>query len=124
MLPMIAGYVMGQRAAARASGMGAVSDAMRGLGTVTEVDALNERVNRLLLVTEAMWTLLKKDGNTDEELTALIAELDGSDGQADNRKTTAPLTCKTCGSKVAAGLAKCQICGTATGSLPGPLDGI
>ena len=121
---MIAGYVLGQRAAARAAGMGVISDSMRGAGAVSEIDALNDRVNRLLLVTEAMWTLLKKEGHTDEELAALIVELDGSDGHADFRKTAAPLTCKSCGSKVAAGLAKCQICGTETGVVPGPLDGI
>lgn len=124
MFPLIAGYVLGQRAAPRAAGLGVISDSMRGSAAITEVDALDDRFSRLLLVTEAMWTLLKKDGHSDEELAALIAELDGSDGHADFRKTISPLTCKSCGSKVAAGLTKCQICGTETGVVPGPLDGI
>lgn len=64
MLPMIAGYVMGSRAASRAAGMSVISDHMRGPGSVADIDSLNERVDRLLLVTEALWTLLKKDGHT------------------------------------------------------------
>lgn len=128
MLSMIAGYVLGTKAASRAGAMGVVSDCMVGRGTVrgsvSEIDALNERVDRLLLVTEALWTLVKKDGHTDEELTSLIIELDGSDGNHDHRKIAAPVVCPSCGSKVSAGFAKCQICGTKTGFTPGPLDGI
>ena len=121
---MIAGYVMGSRAASRAAGMSVISDSMRGPGSVADIDSLNERVDRLLLVTEALWTLLKKDGHTDEELAALIAELDASDGQTDNRRAGSATTCTNCGSKVGPGFAKCQTCGTPTGVKPGPLDGI
>lgn len=60
----------------------------------------------------------------DEELAALIAELDASDGQTDNRRAASATTCTQCGSKVGAVFAKCQICGTPTGVKPGPLDGI
>jgi hypothetical protein len=93
-------------------------------GTPSDIDALNERVDRLVLVTEALWTLVKKDGHTDEELASLIIELDGSDGHADHRKVGSPMTCENCGSKVPVGFTKCQICGAETGVTPGPLDGI
>jgi len=121
---MIAGYVLGSRAASRAAGMGVVADHVFAQGAVADIEALNQRVDRLLLVTEALWVLLKRDGHTDDELAALIAELDGSDGQPDGRRVAAPTVCASCGSKVAAGLPKCQICGTKTGHQPGPLDGI
>jgi hypothetical protein len=128
MFPMIAGYVLGAKAASRAAGMAVISDHMVGRGavkgTVSEIDALNERVDRLVLVTEALWTLVKRDGHTDEELESLIIELDGSDGSADHRRATNPVTCPDCGAKVAVGFAKCQICGADTGVKPGPLDGI
>lgn len=117
---MIAGYVMGARAAARASSMGVVADAIFDKGSVAEVDAIEARIERLLLVTEALWTLLKQHGHTDEELAAIIAQLDGAD--ADGKRNRVPTTCAGCGSKVAAGLAKCQICGRATGVVLTPLD--
>jgi hypothetical protein len=125
---MIAGYVLGAKAASRAGRMAVISEAMVGRGavkgTVSEIDALNERVDRLVLVTEALWTLVKKDGHTDEELESLIIELDGSDGTTDHRRAAVPVTCGSCGAKVAVGFAKCQICGEDTGVKPGPLDGI
>ncbi|MGH8926270.1 MAG: hypothetical protein ACRDWA_16810 [Acidimicrobiia bacterium] len=124
MLPMIAGYVLGSRAANRASGMSVVANAMFDKGSVADVDALNERVDRLLLVVEAFWTMLKKDGHTDEELATMIAELDAQDGSADGRRSKMPTTCTSCGSKVAPGLPKCQICGHATGHEPSPLERI
>jgi hypothetical protein len=123
MLPMIAGYVMGQRAVARASAMGVVANAMGGPGGHA-VTALDERVDRLLMVIEAMWSLLKENGYTDEQLAARIKDLDESDGSADGRRQAAPITCRSCESKVPAGLPRCQICGTPTGVTPGPLDGI
>jgi hypothetical protein len=121
---MIAGYVIGTRAAARAAGMSVVANAIYDKGGVADLDALNERVDRLLLVTEALWTLLKQNGHTDEELAALIAELDQADGLSDRRRAASPTTCSKCQSKVAANLTKCQICGAPTGVKHGPLDGI
>jgi hypothetical protein len=124
MFPMIAGYVMGQRAAARAGAFSVVSDHMSAGGGAAALEALDERVDRLLLVVEAMWTLLREQGLTDEQLAARIAELDAADGAADGRRVAAAVTCRSCGSKVAAGLPRCQICGTETGAVRGPLDGI
>lgn len=124
MLPMIAGYVLGSRASSRAAGMSVVANAIAGQGTVADVDALDERIDRLLLVVEALWAVLKKDGHTDEELAAIIAELDGQDGTIDGRRSKAPITCSSCGSKVAAGMAKCQFCGHATGHQPSPIERI
>ena len=122
---MIAGYVMGQRSAARAAGMSVVANHMSGAGSSIEaLSELDARVDRLLLVIEAMWSMLKEQGLTDEQLAARIAEIDSSDGATDGRRLPPAMTCRSCGSKVMGGLPRCQICGTETGVVLGPLDGI
>jgi len=121
MLPLIGGYVMGRRTAAKIAGMNALSSSSSTIEAWAELDA---RVDRLLLVIEAMWTMLKEDGHTDEELAARIADLDKSDGVADGRKVAPAVTCRSCGSKVMVGIPRCQTCGTETGVVAGPLDGI
>lgn len=123
MLPMIAGYVMGTRASARAGAMSVVANSMSTVGA-GGLDVLDERIDRMLLVIEALWSLLKEQGLTDEQLAARIRELDESDGSTDGRRVAPPITCRSCQSKVPAGLVRCQICGTETGFKPGPLDGI
>ena len=123
MLPMIAGYVMGTRASARASGMSVVANAMTP-GPTADFGVLDDRIDRTLVVIEALWTMLKQHGHSDEELASIIAQLDSADGLADGKRSKAPTTCSSCGSKVAAGLKNCQICGHSTGYIPGPLDQI
>lgn len=125
MLPLIGGYVMGRRTAAKIAGMNVVANHMNGSASAIEAWAeLDARVDRLLLVIEAMWSMLKDDGPTDEELAARIAEIDSSDGVSDGRRTAPPVTCRSCGSKVMVGIPRCQTCGTETGAVVGPLDGI
>ena len=118
MFPLIGGYV---RTAAKVVAMNAASTPA---STFDALEDLEARVDRLLLVIEAMWSMLKADGHTDEELAARIAALDKSDGSADGRRVPSPITCRSCGSKVMGGLPRCQICGAETGVVPGPLDGI
>ena len=122
---MIAGYVMGQRTAAKVAGMSVVANHMSVSGSSVEALAeLDARVDRLLLVIEAMWGMMKEQGMTDEQLAARIAEIDNSDSIVDGRRVLPAVTCKSCGSKVMGGLPRCQICGTETGVVPGPLAGI
>ena len=105
--------------------MSVVANSMILPGSSTDaVAALDDRVDRLLIVVEALWSLLREHGHTDQELAARIKELDGADGIADGRHTQRAAVCKSCDSKVPAGMARCQICGTETGIEPGPLDGI
>jgi hypothetical protein len=125
MFPLIAGYVMGQRNAARAAGMGVVANHMAGSGNAIEAWAeLDARVDRLLLVIEAMWSMLKEQGLTDEQLATRIHEIDSSDGVVDGRRVIPTVTCRSCGSQVMGGLPRCQICGTENGVVLGPLAGI
>lgn len=119
---MIAGFVMGKRTAARAAGMNTMSSSSSSaFDAWAELDA---RVERMLLVMEAMWSILKEEGYTDEQLASRIDDLDNSDGVVDGRRVTPAVTCRSCGSKVMVGIPRCQTCGTETGTVAGPLDGI
>lgn len=59
---------------ATAEAVAAQSDARE---TQTNVDLFSHDIDRLLMITEAMWTLMKKEhGYTDDVLTGLIEEID------------------------------------------------
>jgi hypothetical protein len=121
MIPMIAGYALGSRAAARANAMGVVADHVFAPTTNDLID-LEERMDRLTLVLEALWNLLRENGYTDEQLAEHIRQLDTSDATLDGRRVSQPTVCRSCDSKVPAGLARCQFCGTETGTTPGPFE--
>ena len=55
-------------------------------------------LNRLALIVEAMWKLVReKHGLTDADLMSRVAELDLSDGVADGKKEAAgPRNCPQC----------------------------
>lgn len=62
-----------------------------------DVMLLEQRIARLELVCEAMWTLLRDETRlSDASLQARIAELDLSDGKADGRAAKGPLHCPKC----------------------------
>lgn len=104
---------MGQKSATQAAAFArsaGTADAMASNLRMIDVD---ERVDRLVLLLEAMWSLMREQGFSDADLAARLMELDQSDGSIDGRRTIPPATCRSCGSKVAAGLTACQFCGTA-----------
>ena len=117
MLPVINEYVMGKTVRA---GMSSAATAM-GAGPAAAVEVLDERLGRTLLVIEALWTLLKEAGYTDEQLAARLTELDEAEGMVDGRHVPHPSTCSNCGSKVAEGLPRCQFCGTDIVPASGPV---
>ncbi|HEX2154840.1 MAG TPA: hypothetical protein VHL52_12790 [Acidimicrobiia bacterium] len=123
MLDFMWGYVMGHKSAAQAASLArsaGTADAMTSQMRMIDVD---ERIDRLVLLVEAMWSLLREQGFSDEEFATRLAELDQSDGTFDGRRTPPPATCRSCGSKVAAGLAACQFCGTQLPTTPtSPFD--
>jgi hypothetical protein len=76
------------------SASSAASQARQASSGVRYLDA---ELDRLEMVCEAMWELLKnKLGATDEELMSYIAELDLSDGSADGKVKRGVLTCSKC----------------------------
>ena len=86
---------------------------------------LHDRVDRLILVVDGMWSLLEDAGYTDEQLREKIQEIDLADGIDDGKRTKLATQCVGCDAKVAPGLTSCQFCGT---PLPGdqhdPLGGV
>jgi hypothetical protein len=91
-----------------------------------KLNDVDDRIDRMLLLIEAMWSLLKEQGFTDEQLAGRLAELDHGDGVGDGRRTPQTSDCRECGSKVAAGLTACQFCGAAVAAhlAPGPFDAL
>lgn len=122
-LTFLTGYVLGQHGAQSAK---IASEASRG-GGLSKSDLLDvhDRVDRLLLVVDAMWSLLEENGYTDEQLKARIEQIDESDGVIDGRRRPQGRDCRECGTKVPADLDSCQFCGTAVpGKDDHPLTGI
>ena len=101
----------GAQQAAQAEGVA------RRVGTdVAEVEA---RLDRTLLVCEAMWTLLRdKLGVTNDELIDRITEVDLSDGQLDGKVRKTPVSCPKCGRTISRKFPKCMYCGQAVAHDP------
>ena len=78
-------------------------------------DKTRKNTERLYLVVQAMWELLKdKAGLTDADLDAKVQEIDMRDGRLDGQDSTQtdPLTCHQCGRTILSGQAQCSWCGT------------
>lgn len=98
--------------------------AERALDTAREareaIDALGRQVDRLQLICEALWTVLKRrSGAADEELVRLVEEIDLRDGKLDGRFTPAPRKCARCDKVVSVRTGVCLYCGT-----PSPPPGV
>lgn len=124
MLNFMWGYVMGQKSATDAAVYARTADTAGSMASHRRLIDVDERIDRLLLLVEAMWSVLEEHGFTDEELAARLIELDQSDGNLDGRRVPLPSTCRSCGSKVAAGLTACQFCGTALSTDTTPFDSV
>lgn len=104
------GYAMGDRAAARAVQRAASIPSVSAV-SVNDMEDISERINRLVLVCAAMWSILEETGATEEQLKARIAEIDASDNVLDNQITARAARCAGCDSMIAPGLTACQFCG-------------
>jgi len=73
---------------------------------------LEYQVERLLMITEALWDILKeKHGYEDEELIKRVGLIDLKDGKLDGKvEKSGPQTCNNCGRKNAPHHAKCIYC--------------
>lgn len=86
--------------------------------------AHEDRIERLLLLTDAMWELLtERIGVTEEELAAKAAEIDGRSGAVDGRRPRATRRCDACEAAVPHGRATCLFCGHAQPGT-GPFDAV
>ncbi len=105
------GYVMGQKSAAQASAFARSAGSADALTSTRKLNDVDDRIDRLVLLVQAMWAMLREQGFSDEQLAAKLAELDGADGAVDGVRAKRPTDCRSCGSKIAAGLRACQFCG-------------
>jgi DNA-directed RNA polymerase subunit RPC12/RpoP len=120
MIPFVGGYVAGARAKTRAAAMGMSAHAFEiDLRTMGEHD---ERTERLTLVVEAMWEILKREGYTDadleNEINAVMARRDEGAAAAKGQP------CPECGARIAGGKDMCQYCGHHVAAEPNPLAGL
>lgn len=86
------------------------SGSVPGAGDVARLQA---QVERLLIVTEALWSILKeKNALDDQELLRRMVQIDLRDGRLDGRvAATPPEPCPKCRRVVAKGAVRCMYCG-------------
>ena len=76
------------------------------------IEELEIKVDRLTLVTQALWELLQtKAGLAESDLTALIEEIDLRDGVKDGKHTSKPKNCVKCNRVVSVRTNMCLYCG-------------
>jgi hypothetical protein len=85
----------------------------------TSVELMRHDIDRLLMVTEALWLFIKTQHNyTDEDLVKLITEIDMRDGMLDGKSAkTGPVLCPGCNRANSGKRPVCIYCGK-----PIPMD--
>lgn len=85
-----------------------------------QVDLLKCETERLLMICEALWTILKEQhGYDDEELAERIRKIDMKDGKLDGRVAkTEPTSCPHCGRTLSRQRPVCMYCGGHAGLDP------
>lgn len=106
----MSGFVlMGHRMMAKAAAMPSMSS-MSSLSVEQHIAELEQRIDRLVVLSEAMWEILSANGHTDEELMAKIEEIERRAAES----ATRVISCRTCGARLLPADERCQTCG-ATG---------
>jgi len=93
------------------SGSAAAAESAAGSAS-RKVNELAARCDQLVMVCEAMWTLLRdKLGVTDEELVTRVNDIDLSDGKLDGKVRKTAVSCPKCNRTIARRFPKCIYCG-------------
>ena len=80
---------------------------------------LAEKVERLALITRALFELLEEStGVSEERLRTKITEIDLRDGQADGRMSPRPTRCPKCDAMMSPRFGRCLFCGEQDKSAP------
>lgn len=88
------------------------SDAAAQGGTRMATRAVDERVDRLVLMCHALFELVQEStGITEEQLKAKIVEVDMRDGTADGRLAPKPRRCPKCDAMISPKFGRCLFCG-------------
>ncbi|HAQ61538.1 TPA: hypothetical protein DCR49_06000 [Candidatus Delongbacteria bacterium] len=81
----------------------------------SDLEALQDRFDRLKLVTMALWTFLKDEkGITEDQLMARVKEIDSFDGSSDGKLKLGIRKCGKCGKALNPKFEKCLYCGFIT----------
>jgi hypothetical protein len=84
----------------------------QGSNTVSQIRELEHQVQRLALMNQALWELLRDRAKlTDADLEAKAQEVDMRDGKADGKITHGPLRCPSCSRVSNSKHWKCMYCG-------------
>lgn len=90
----------------------ATHGAERALDAVSQVQAFEERLDKLTLISMALWSLLKETTNlTEEDLMERVKEIDLSDGKLDGKVRQTALRCPECNRVMSAKHKRCLYCG-------------
>ena len=77
-----------------------------------EVRRLEDRLDRLVLVNMAMWSLLQeKTGLTEQDLMDRVQQVDLADGQLDGKARKPPARCPDCERMMSPRHKRCLYCG-------------
>jgi hypothetical protein len=80
--------------------------------TADDLVVLRGQVDRLQMICEAMWTVIKEQsGADDERLLRLVQTIDLRDGELNGRSKSQPQSCKQCGRVVSTRTRVCMYCG-------------
>jgi hypothetical protein len=104
-------YSQAATSAAQADASSAQASARAAM---TETELLRHDVDRLLMLTEALWGFLKQEhGYTDEQLADAVKAIDLRDGRLDGKAAKAPPTaCPQCQRLNSAKFSRCIYCGS------------
>jgi hypothetical protein len=120
--PSVIGSAIASTAQAGAAQAAAQDARRKATGAEEKIEAIKYDIERLLMITEAFWILLKNQhGYTDTDLAKLIAEIDLRDGRLDGRVAVSPpQPCPFCGHILAKKRPFCIFCGKPVA--PDPFD--
>jgi hypothetical protein len=99
------------------AGIAGADAAGRSIPQATEASAaalraLEDRLERLVLVNTAMWEILRDKAKiTEEDLMLKVLEIDLRDGNEDSKVTRTVAKCEKCGRAMSPRHAKCIYCG-------------
>jgi hypothetical protein len=96
------------------------SAAAKARETAVDVESMNYQIEKLLMITEALWNILKeKHSLTDEELINRVQDIDLQDGKLDGKVAKqVPSPCPKCGRRMGRNRVVCFYCGTPSTEYP------
>ena len=106
------GSLVALRTAMEAADAAARAD-RKETGTTVSVKLVEQQVERLLMITEALWNMVKEQhGYTDEDLMERVRAIDMQDGKIDGKVApSAARTCPACKRPVSSRHFLCIYCG-------------